>query len=149
MKRIKIAVLAVIFLCSFFMPSYAGGHGYDCAWICLGGHELSEIVSGAESYYFIFSFTNLLTCFFVITLLANTLQGIKILKWIGAFLMVHLCTWPLFHLCTWPSFVTYHGGSFWDDDNPDISDIGIGFYFWCFSIVLIWLEYCKSKKLLK
>ena len=138
MKRIKIAVLAVIFACSFFMPSYVGGFGYNCASWCLGSGEL---------YYFIFNFTNLLTIFFVISLLANIVQGKKIFKWIGAFLIAHLCTWPLFHLYTWPSFVKYRGGSFLDDNRiPEISNIEVGFYFWCFSIMLIWIEYCRSNK---
>ena len=143
MKRIKIAVLAVIFACSFFMPSYAGAFGYDCAYGCLA----SNLTSPGEIYYFIFNFTNLLTIFFVISLLANIVQGKKIFKWIGAFLIAHLCTWPLFHLYTWPSFVKYRGGSFLDDDRiPEISDIEVGFYFWCFSIMLIWIEYCRSNK---
>ena len=148
MKRNKIAGLALIYVASFFMPSYSGFLGFQSAWYCLS--------AGLGAYYFIFSFTNLLTCFFVISLLANTLQGIKILKRIGAFLIAHLCTWPLIHLCTWPSFVEYHGpGSLFDSTDkqiapiPDIGDIEIGFYFWCFSIILIWIEYCRSNKSLK
>jgi hypothetical protein len=151
MKRIKIAVLAVIFACSFFMPSYAGAFGYDCAYGCLA----SNLTSPGEIYYFIFNFTNLLTIFFVISLLANIVQGKKIFKWIGAFLIAHLCTWPLFHLCTWPSFVKYHDSTVFDLTDkqnasiPDIGDIEMGFYFWCFSIILIWVEYCRSNKSLK
>ncbi|MDC3283519.1 hypothetical protein OAV41_02980 [Planctomycetota bacterium] len=148
MKRNKIAFLALIYVASFFMPSYHGGEGYGCAQMCL--------TPSLGNYYFIFTFTNLLTIFFVISLLANISQGKKTLKWIGAFLIAHLCTWPLFHLCTWPSFVKYHvPGSLFDSTDkqiapiPDIGDIGIGFYFWCFSIILIWFTYCKSNKSLK
>jgi hypothetical protein len=147
MKRVKIAVLAVIFVASFFMPSYKSWPGYHCASTCLSNSE--------GNYYFIFTFTNLLTIFFVISLLANISQGKKTLKWIGAFLIAHLCTWPLFHLCTWPSFVKYHDSTVFDLTDkqnasiPDIGDIEMGFYFWCFSIILIWVEYCRSNKSLK
>ena len=147
MKRNKIAVLSLIYVASFFMPSYQGLAGFQCAQTCLDNSE--------GNYYFIFTFTNLLTIFFVISLLANISQGKKTLKWIGAFLIAHLCTWPLFHLCTWPGFVEYHYSSGFGSTEPrygpipDIGDIGIGFYFWCFSIILIWFAYCKSNKSLK
>jgi len=132
--NLKICLLIILFVGSFFLPAYNDELGYECAWICFNAifqaqdDDLWNLI-----YHPLFNVTNLLTVFFIISLVfCKTARRPKFLKVLGGLLILHLLSWPILHLIM---------------ANSDVSDIQIGYYLWAFSIIFIWLTYCVPIKM--
>ena len=127
--RLTLSVLAFIFVVSFFMPAYIGYGdvlaGYNCAWICLmlpfeTGEDLFS-----RLYYPLFNISNLLTCFFFVSMFSGRAQHVIWVKWLGGASIIHLLSLPIMN---------------------SFSDIKIGYYVWAFCIISVWILYCRSKE---
>jgi len=114
------------------LPAYHNELGYECALHCFRGlFEASDGDLWELIYNPIFNATNLLTAFFVISLVFfKNVKRVRFLKVLGGLLILHLLSWPILHL-----FMA----------NSDFSDIQIGYYPWAFSIIFIWITYCDFK----
>jgi len=127
--KLKISLLIILFAGSFFLPAYTDKPGYECAQICFQApFEASDGNLWQLIYYPIFNATNLLTVYFIISLVFfATAKRARYLKVLGGLLILHLLSWPILHLIM---------------TDSDFSDIQIGYYLWAFSIIVIWMTYC-------
>lgn len=130
----------ILFLISFFLPAYADLSGYTCAVACL--FYYSECVESARPwtlYFFPFTFSNILM--FVLPILVVSVCrrrrlpfGILIIQLI---LFVHVVSWPILM-----SLGCLEGS---------IKGIGIGYYIWFVSMVLMlrctFLKTGRSKRI--
>ena len=107
-----------MFLISFLLPSYMGGNGFNCAWMC-ASIILNDFSLGS-AYYFAFSFSNLLMLTLPFLILVHYrerptprfLIGLQILS------LLHVLSWLLLNL-------------------GDLGSIKIGYYFWLGSMALL------------
>ncbi len=136
LKKIAPVILAILFVLSFFMPAYKGGYvvGWECAKFSL--EMVSNLIDGElESIYFVFfNITSLLNVYFLIFLIFDIGKNIKVLKWIGGFLCIHLLSWPISHFLL---------------RDISIKNIDVGYYLWACSIILVWILYVKSNNTIK